>query len=153
MPPATAHFPDHDRTGVDAKAHRELHAIVGLQARIQSRHSVHNLQTGVDRPQCIVFMGLGIAKVDQQAIAEILGDMPFVALDNSSGGRLIGTHHLAQVFGIELVGEDSRVHQVAEHHGQLSAFCCRGRASRRWDGPIGRNICSHGGSRRGRLGV
>ena len=50
-------------------------------------------------------MRLGIAKVDQQAIAEILGDMALKALDDRGTGGLIGPHHLPQVFRVELAGE------------------------------------------------
>ena len=71
-------------------------------------------------------MRLGIAKIDQQAIAEILGDMPLKALDDLSTGSLVGAHHLPQIFGIELAGERGRIHQVTEQHGELAAFGLRG---------------------------
>ena len=71
-------------------------------------------------------MRLGIAKVDQQAIAEILGDMALKALDDLGAGRLVGPHHLAQVFGVELAGERGRVDQVTEQHRELAAFGLRG---------------------------
>ena len=70
-------------------------------------------------------MRLGIAKIDQQAIAEILGDMPLKALDDLGTGGLIGAHHLPQIFGIELAGERGRIHQVTEQHGELAAFGLR----------------------------
>ena len=50
-------------------------------------------------------MRLGITRIDQQAIPEILGDMPVKALDDLGTDSLVGTHHLAQIFGIELAGE------------------------------------------------
>ena len=70
-------------------------------------------------------MRLRIAKIDQQAIAEILGDMPVKALDDLGTGGLVGAHHLPQIFGIELAGERGRVHQVTEQHGELAAFGLR----------------------------
>src|SRR4029453_17883553 len=36
------------------------------------------------------------------------------------------THHIPIVFGIELAGESSRIHQITEHDGELAAFCVRG---------------------------
>ena len=74
----------------------------------------------------IVFMRLGIAKIDQQAIAEILGNMALKALDDLSAGLLVGPHHLPQVFGIEPTGERGRIYQITEQHRELAAF------SRRW---------------------
>jgi len=65
----------------------------------------------------------GIAEVDQQAITEILRDMPLKASDHLGAGLLIGAHHLAQVFGVKLAGEYGRVHQVTEQHSKLTTFC------------------------------
>src|SRR2546422_632479 len=70
-------------------------------------------------------MGQGIAEVDQQAIAEILGDMPVKTPDHLGAGRLIGPYHLAQLFWVTLAGETGRVHQVAKQHGELAAFSVR----------------------------
>ena len=84
---------------------------------------------GFERPESgphgalgVIFMRQGVAEVDQQAIAEILGDMPLKAGDHLGAGVLIGPHHLAQVFRIELTGKSRGVHQVTEQHGELAAF-------------------------------
>ena len=37
----------------------------------------------------IVLMRLGIAKIDQQAIAEILGNMPLETLNDLGTGRMV----------------------------------------------------------------
>jgi hypothetical protein len=76
-----AHLTSHDQTGMDAKTHRQLHALSRLQTRIEYPHSLHNTQAGVHGPPGIVFMRPGIAKVHQQAVAQILGDVPIKALD------------------------------------------------------------------------
>jgi short-chain 2-methylacyl-CoA dehydrogenase len=64
----------------------------------------------------------GIAEVDQQAIAEILGDMPLKAGDHLGAGVLIGPHHLAPLLRVELAGEHGGVHQVTKQHRELAAF-------------------------------
>src|SRR6266581_2007098 len=86
----------------------------------------------------IVFMRLGIAKIDQQAVAEILGDMPVKALDDLSTCGLVGAYYLPQIFRIELAGEDRGVYQVTEHDGELPAFSLRGRWCRWWGQDLGR---------------
>ena len=95
-----------------------------------------NAQAGVHRAPGIVFMGRGVAKIDQQPIAEILGDMALVVLDDLGSGLLVGAHHRAQVFRVELAGELRGAHQVAEQHRELPPFRLRGRAGRRRDAPV-----------------
>src|SRR5215831_3753566 len=70
----------------------------------------------------IILVGQGVAEVDQQAIAQILGDVSVIAGDHLGAGVLIGPHHLAPLFGVELAGEHRRVHQVTEQDGELAAF-------------------------------
>jgi hypothetical protein len=71
---------------------------------------LHHSEPGAHGPLRIVFMRLRIAKVHQQAIAEILGDMALEALNDLGTGLLIGGNHLAPVFRVELVGEAGGIH-------------------------------------------
>jgi hypothetical protein len=64
----------------------------------------------------------GVAEIDEQAIAEILRDMPLEAGDHLGTGLLIGPHHRAEIFWVELAGECSRVHQVTKQYSELAAF-------------------------------
>jgi hypothetical protein len=50
----------------------------------------------------IVFMSRGIAKIDQQPIAKVLGDMARIVLDDLGRGLLLGAHHSTQVFRVKL---------------------------------------------------
>ena len=88
---------------------------------------LHDPQPGPHGPLGIIFVRQGIAEVDEQAIAEILRDMPLKAGDHLGAGLLIGPHHLAEVFRVELAGERGRVHQVTEQHGELAPFRVWGR--------------------------
>ena len=47
-------------------------------------------------------MGLRIAKIDQEAVAEILCNMAFKVPDDLRTRGLIGPHDLAQIFRIKL---------------------------------------------------
>src|SRR6516165_8756607 len=67
-------------------------------------------------------MGLGIAKIDQKTIPEQLSDMSLVALNHVGTHPLIGPYHIAPVFRVELRGQLRRLHQVAEHDGELPSF-------------------------------
>jgi hypothetical protein len=107
---------------MDAQAHGQLHPPLLLQAGIEWSHRLHHSQPRPYRPLRIIFVRLGVAEVDQQAIAEILRDMSLIASDHFGAGLLIGPNHLAPFFGVELAGQHGRVHQITEQHGELAPF-------------------------------
>ena len=84
LPGAAAHLAHHHEPGVNAHAHRQADAFVLDQARIQRAHGFQNAQPGAHGALGIVLMRLGIAKVHQQAIAQILRDMPIKAPETSA---------------------------------------------------------------------
>ena len=92
------------------------------EVRIEFLHGCDHAQTGPYSPLRIVFMRLRIAKVDEQAITEILCNVPLQALDHHGACGLVGTNNLTQVFGVELACQDRGVHQIAEQHSQLTAL-------------------------------
>ncbi len=146
MPASTAHFSHDDRAGVDAKAHGKLDAILGLQAAIQRPHGLHNPQSCAHGPVRIVFVGSGVAKVNEKPITEILRYVAVKALNNVSGRFLVGAHDLAKVFGIEPGGQVGRSNQIAKHHGQLTPFRLWGAGLRRRGCclDVARGCCRHG---------
>jgi hypothetical protein len=93
-----------------------------LEANSQLPHGFHHPEPGPHRPRRIIFVRLGVSKVHQQTIAQILGNMPLIAGDHFGAGLLVSSHHLTQTFGVELTGERGRVHQVAEQHRELAAL-------------------------------
>ena len=107
---------------MDAQAHRQAHPPLLLQTHIELSQGLHHPEAGPHRPLSIIFMRLGVAEVDEQAIAQILRDMALEAGDHFGAGLLIGPHHLAPVFGVELAGEGGGVDEVTEQDGQLAAF-------------------------------
>src|SRR5712692_5894054 len=77
-------------------------------------------------------MGLGIAKIHQQPIADIAREISVKATDLVCACLLIGEDHLAQFFRIELFGERSGANQIAEHHRQLAALGFWGSTPNLW---------------------
>jgi hypothetical protein len=63
-----------------------------------------------------------IAEVDEQAIAQVLGNMPLVPLDHACAGLLISLHNRLVVFRVELGRERGGADEVTEHHGQLTTL-------------------------------
>jgi hypothetical protein len=113
----------HDHlTGMEAQAYGEGYPALPREARIELPDGFRHPEPRPHRPRGVIFVRPGIAKVDQQPIAEILRNMPVIALNHSGAGALIGPHHLAPLFGVELAGEHRRVHQITEQHRELAAF-------------------------------
>ena len=99
-------------------------------------------QPGPHRPLGVIFVRQGVAEVDQEPIAEVLGDMPLEAGDHLGADLLIGTDHLTEVFGIKLPGQHRGVHQVTKQHGELAALGVSATQGRRWgDGVPGGVVC------------
>jgi hypothetical protein len=86
-----------------------------------------------------------VAEVDQEPIAEVLGDMPVKTGDHLGARLLVGSHHLAPRFRVELTGECRRVHQITEQDGELTAFGLRELRRAGYRRALG---CRRGGGRR-----
>jgi hypothetical protein len=93
-----------------------------LQVLIQLPHRLHHPQGGAHRALAGVFIRLRVAKVDQQTITQILRDISLIALNHLGTDPLIGPYHLAQLFGVQLCGQGSRIDQIAKQHRELTAF-------------------------------
>jgi hypothetical protein len=104
----------------------ELDACVLLELGIQLPDRRHYPEASAHRPLGVILMRPGIAEVDEQAVAEILGDMAVEALDDLGTCSLIGSHHLTPLFGVEPGGQRGRVYQITEDYSELAAlgFTC-----------------------------
>jgi hypothetical protein len=69
----------------------------------------------------VLFRG-GIAEVRQHPVADVTRHEPVPIRDDLGGAFLIAPHDLVQIFGIELVRQRRGLDEVAEHHGELTAF-------------------------------
>ena len=76
-----------------------------IQAGVQRPHGFDHSQASMNCALRVVFVRVRIAEVHQEAISQILGDVPGKLLDHRGTGGLIRTHDLAEVFGVELAGK------------------------------------------------
>jgi hypothetical protein len=125
LPGTAAYLSHHHQPGMAPQAYGEVHPVLLPQARVELSDGLDHPEAGPHSPLGIVFVCQGVPEVDQQAIAEILGDMPLKAGDDLGASLLIGAHHLPEVFGIKLAGQHRRVDEVTEQHGELAAFGVR----------------------------
>ena len=93
-----------------------------VRVRIEFLHSCDHTQTCPHSSLRIVFMRLGIAKVDEQAIAEILRNVPLQTLDHRGACGLVGADDLTAGLRVELARQGRGVHQIAEQHRELTAL-------------------------------
>ena len=100
--PDVAH---HHQPGMDPQAHSQVHPPLLPQMRVELAQGLHDPESSPHGPLGVVLVRQGVAEVDKQAVAEILGDMPLKAGDHLGAGVLIGPYDLAQVFWVELAGQ------------------------------------------------
>jgi hypothetical protein len=92
------------------------------------------LERGSDverRSQCpldVVFGGGRVAEVRQDAVAQVLRDVPLHALDAFDAGVLVARDDFAQALGVEAVRQLRRADEVAKDDGQLSPLAVGRRA-------------------------
>jgi hypothetical protein len=82
---------------MDAYTESKLETWRVLQTLIQVSHGIEDTQARAYGPMSIIFMGLGIAKIDEQPIPQELGDVPIVTLDN------VGTHPLIRTDDVPIL--------------------------------------------------
>ena len=97
-----AHLPHDHQARVNAHPHREAYPFVLFQTRIQRLQRVHQAQAGADGPQRIVFVGLGVPEVDEQAVTQELGDMPVKTLNDRCTGGLVRPDDVTEILGVQL---------------------------------------------------
>ena len=92
---AAAHRADHHRAGVDADARRQTHPVLGLERIVQPAKRAEDPEPGTHGAFGVVLVGLRIAEVHEQPVAQILSDVPRVAVDRPGRRLLIGAHDAA----------------------------------------------------------
>jgi len=82
---AAAQRADHHRAGVDADAGGQMDPVLGLEHIVQGAERAQDLEPGAHRALGVVLVRLRIAEVHQQPVAQVLRDVPRVALDHRGG--------------------------------------------------------------------
>ena len=113
VPAAAPHLAHDDEPGVDADAHLQ-------RTEAGTREGLEYAEGGADGPLGVVLVGLRVAEVDQQPIAQVLRDVPAVGADHPRAHPLVGPHQLAEFLRVQRRREGGGAHQVAEQHRQLA---------------------------------
>ena len=109
-------------------------------------HRLDDREPGPDRALGVALQGLGIAEIDQDAVAHVFGDEALVLADDGRAALLIGPDHVLQILGIEPARERGRIGQIAEHHGQRPPLGVAGYACETGGSTAGEASSSGGGA-------
>ena len=80
----------------------------------------------------IVLVRTGIAEIGQYPVAPEIGKEAVKGERDTGAGGLKGIDHGAHVLWIESGRQSSRAHQIADHHGQVTALGSHGGVVARW---------------------
>jgi hypothetical protein len=79
-------------------------------------------EPGAHRPQGGVFLGLGESEVDQDPVAQVLGDVSPEAVDGRFAGLLVVPNDRAQLLGVEALRERGGIRQVTKKDRDMAAL-------------------------------
>src|SRR5262249_61579372 len=99
----------HHRAGRDADAHFQR----GVEIGPQISYSVDQREPGAHALLGVILVRLGIAEIDENAIAHVAGDDALIATNDLRDASVISPDHSAQVLRIEAGRKRRRAHQVA----------------------------------------
>ena len=109
---------DHDDPGGDADAHLQRSAGGGLELG----HRLDQREPGTHGAFGIVLVGLGIAEIDQYAIAHVPSDETSGLDDEIGAATVVRTDDPLHVLGVEPGRERGRTNEVAEHDREMAAL-------------------------------
>ena len=95
---AADQFADHDQPGGDADAH-----LMAALADLERADRLDHRQRGAHGVFGVGLVRLGIAEIDQHAVAHVFGDEAVEARDHAGRAFVVGGDDVAQVFRIERV--------------------------------------------------
>jgi hypothetical protein len=90
----TAHVTDNHQPRMDTDTDGELETFGLLQILLEVLHGMEDTQARAYCSLGVIFMGVGVTKIDEQTVTEQLGDMPIVALDDFGTNPLILVYHI-----------------------------------------------------------
>ncbi len=115
---AFGHVADNDQAGRHADADLRRRAGDGFELAKLADDG----ETGAQGALGVLFQRMGVAEIDEHAVADIVGDEASVALHRFGDAGAIGRQQLVQILGVEARRQRRGIDQVAKHHGDLPAL-------------------------------
>src|SRR6185295_14600216 len=96
--------------------------VAGAMCRIERRHRLKDRKARAHGAFGVIFAGARPTEVDEDPIAEILGDVAAPARHGAGGSGVVLLENLPPVLDVELLCERRRADEVAEEDRQLAAL-------------------------------
>ncbi len=112
----------HCRTGFETDAGGKFRLAGTRVLAVELSQCTLDCECRAHRALGIVLVRNRIAEQRHQPVAELLGDMPAHLRHRRRGGIEIGADEIAPFLGVEPRGDAGRIHQIAEHHGEVTAL-------------------------------
>ncbi|HVI61841.1 MAG TPA: hypothetical protein VM910_04490 [Bradyrhizobium sp.] len=113
-----AEVADHHDAARDANADRERFR----GARLELSNGGDDIEPRPHGSLGIVFVRDWIAEISQYPVAPELGEEAVIGSRDTGAGGVIGIDHSAHVLRIEAGRQRRRANQIADHHGEVTAF-------------------------------
>jgi hypothetical protein len=91
----------------------QRHAPAGLEFAVELRQRVAHVHGAARRAQRVVLVQVRVAEDGHDRVADVLLDLPAVALDRLVHGREVAPHDAVQRFRVQALGERREAGQVA----------------------------------------
>src|SRR5262249_20332442 len=109
---------NHYQAARDANANRER----SPRARLELGNGGNDFEPRQHGSLGIVFVRAGIAEIGQYSVAPELGEEAIISSCDTCAGGVIGIDHGAHILRIESRRQGRRAHQIADHHGEVTAL-------------------------------
>ena len=96
---------DHHQPGMAPQPNGQRNLMRFRQDGVELSDRLDDAEPRADRALCVIFVGVGVTEIDQQAVAKILRDVTVEAGDHLGACVVVGAYDLAPFFGIELTGQ------------------------------------------------
>jgi len=96
------HVPHNDEPRMHPDTESKVEAFGLLQMGMQVAHGSEDTQASAYSALGVIFMGVWIAKIDQQSITKELGHISVKTLDDVCAHLLIRTDHVSQVLRVKV---------------------------------------------------
>ena len=120
--PGVAHLADHRHAGRHAHPRREAHTVRRGEGVVHVDDALQHRRPGAHRALRSILERPRIAEDHQQAVTEVLGDVPTELGRRRRADLLVGEDQFRQVLGVELLRQGGRTDEVAEEDRDLSSL-------------------------------
>jgi len=93
---------------------------------IEAHYGIDDFESRMNCPLSIILMRRGVAKKNQDPIANEPSHMTAISVDRFLACSLIAANDIAEIFRIESGRQRNGIHQITKHQCELPSLCIAG---------------------------